>query len=151
MAAAPMSSHPEVDGHLALEFDSCRLEAPGVVAGVAEETTRVEGWREEEDIGLQGLENLPAEAVAYIKSLQSKLADSQEVSFGCIMLNPVVLWRYRSNVDRLHDLVTYWTRLWGLCLSRCCRKLIPCQGPLEGALLPVLRFTCGGLFCAFWK
>lgn len=86
MAAAPMSSHPEVDGHLALEFDSCCLEAPGVVAGVAEETTRVEGRQEEEDLGLQTLENLPAEAVAYIKSLQSKLADSQLVSFGCVML-----------------------------------------------------------------
>jgi hypothetical protein len=86
MAAAPTSSHPEVDGHLALEFDSCHLEAPGVVAGVAEETSRVEESREDEDVGLQGLEGLPAEAVAYIKSLQSKLADSQEVSFGCLVM-----------------------------------------------------------------
>lgn len=74
---APISGHPEVDGHLALDADRCEAEvaARPVKLKISEETEEVE------EAGVTGLklEGLPAEAAAYIKQLQSKLAESQEV------------------------------------------------------------------------
>eukprot|EP00243_Klebsormidium_subtile_P011936 TRINITY_DN7009_c0_g1_i4.p1 TRINITY_DN7009_c0_g1~~TRINITY_DN7009_c0_g1_i4.p1 ORF type:complete len:321 (-),score=73.24 TRINITY_DN7009_c0_g1_i4:905-1867(-) len=70
---APVSRHPEVDGHLALDSDSCQAE----VAAGGVEMSSSEG---EEEVGVaeMELEGLPAEAAAYVRKLQSKLAETQE-------------------------------------------------------------------------
>lgn len=66
-----------MDGHLAMDNDSCHSELPAVggQVGSSEEGGEAEiaGGQEMQ------LEGLPAEAAAYIRSLQSKLAETQEV------------------------------------------------------------------------
>ncbi|GAQ83512.1 hypothetical protein KFL_001510150 [Klebsormidium nitens] len=76
LESVPVSGHPEVDGHLALDNDSRQAE----VAAGGVELRSSEGEEELEEVGMIGmdLEGLPVEAAEYVRKLQSKLAETQD-------------------------------------------------------------------------